>query len=338
MERPPTVLICDDSPTMRLALRRSLVLGGLGVLGEAASGQEAVALAKKLEPDLITMDVMLPDLDGFQATRAILAQGPARIVIVSAAGEALQADLSFRALQSGALDLVDKPNVGDPADLAAWGHQLAITLKSLAELPLGRRPPAPSYAQRPQLGWRKVGVFAIVVSTGGPPALARLLRDLPPTLSYPVLVAQHIAAGFTQGLARWLATQTALPVRVAEGGEVAAPGSVWLPQDRTDLLLHEGGRLRLLPNPGGVCPNGDRLLASVAQRRGKEAAGAVLTGMGSDGAQGLLALRQAGGLTFAQDSASCVVDGMPAAAAALGGVDGRLTVEELGFVMAELGR
>lgn len=338
MERPPTVLICDDSPTMRLALRRSLALGGLSVLGEAASGQEAVALAKKLAPDLITMDVMLPDLDGFQATGAILAQAPARIVIVSSAGEALQADLSFRALQSGALDLVDKPTVGDPADLEAWGRRLAVTLKSLAELPLGRRPPASSYPQRPQLGWRKVSVFAIVVSTGGPPALARLLRDLPPTLSYPVLVAQHIAAGFTQGLARWLATQTALPVRVAQDGDVAAPGTVWLAQDRTDLLLHEGGRLRLLPNPGGLCPNGDRLLASVAQRRGKEAAGAVLTGMGSDGAQGLLALRQAGGLTFAQDSASCVVDGMPAAAAALGGADGRLTVEELGFVMAELGR
>jgi two-component system chemotaxis response regulator CheB len=334
----PSVLICDDSATMRLALRRTLVLGGLAVVGEAATGGEAVALAERLKPDLITMDVMLPDLDGFQATRAILATGPTRIVIVSAAGEALQTDLSFRALQCGALDLVEKPEAGDPAALQAWGRDLAADLLALAALPVGARAPVMHSPARPHLGGRKVQAFGIAVSTGGPPALASLLKGLAPTLSYPVLVAQHIAPGFTNGLASWLATQTALKVKVAEGGETAEPGTVWLARDRHDLLLQDGARLRVVANPGGVCPNGDRLLASVAERMGKDAAGAVLTGMGSDGAKGLLAMKQAGALTFAQDSNSCAVDGMPASAVALGGAEARLTLEELSFVMAELGR
>ena len=333
----PTVLICDDSATMRMALKRTLLLGGLAVLGEAATGEEAVALAKQLRPDLITMDVMLPDLDGFQATQAILSHGPARIVIVSAAGEALQADLSFRALQCGALDLVEKPEAGD-AGLQAWGGALAAKLLALAALPIGERPQASFRSPRPHLGERKINAFAIAVSTGGPPALARLLKGLPPTQGYPVRVAQHIAPGFTGGLANWLGTQTALKVRMAEGGETASPGTVWLARDRTDMTLHDGGRLRIVPNAGGVCPNGDRLLESVATRLGKASAGAVLTGMGADGAKGLLAMKQAGALTFAQDAGSCVVDGMPAAAVAQGGADTRLTLEELGFVMAELGR
>jgi two-component system chemotaxis response regulator CheB len=333
----PTVLICDDSVTMRIALRRTMLMGGLAVVGEAATGEEAVALAKQLKPDLITMDVMLPDLDGFQATQAILANGPTRIVIVSAAGEALQADLSFRALQSGAMDLVEKPESGDAAQLQAWGKALAANLIALAALPIGQRPELAA-RPRPHVGARRIAIFAIAVSTGGPPALAKLMKGLSPSLSYPIVVVQHIAAGFTNGLANWLATQTPLKVKVAEGGELAAPGTIWLAKDRSDIVLHEGGRLRILPNLGGVCPNGDRLLSSVAERYGKEGAGAVLTGMGADGAQGLLAMKKAGALTFAQESSSCVVDGMPASAVALGAAEQRLTLEELNFVMAELGR
>jgi two-component system chemotaxis response regulator CheB len=334
----PTVLVCDDSVTMRVALRRTLLQGGVAVLGEAATGHEAVELAKRLKPDLITMDVMLPDLDGFQATQAILADGPARIVMVSAAGEALQADLSFRALQCGALDLVEKPEAWDPDSLGVWGKALAERLLLLGALPLGRRAPTSTPTHRPPLGRRRVAAFGIAVSTGGPPALAQLLRNLAPGLRYPVLVAQHIAPGFAPGLARWLATQTKLEVRLAEGGETPAPGVVWLAKDRTDLVVADNGRLAAVLNPNGLCPNGDRLLGSLAAQYGRDCAGAVLTGMGADGARGLLAMKKAGALTFAQDGPSCVVDGMPAEAAALGGTDQRLSLEELGFVMAELGR
>jgi two-component system chemotaxis response regulator CheB len=325
---------------MRLALRRTLWQGGVAVLGEAATGREAVAMAKRLRPDLISMDVMLPDLDGFEATRAILAEGPARIVMVSAAGEALQTDLSFRALQCGALDLVEKPENRDADSLAVWGKALAERLILLASQPLGRPAPAAPVAlqRRPFQAPHRVAAFGIAVSTGGPPALAQLLKGLPPSLNYPVLVAQHIAPGFAAGLARWLAGQTQLPVQLAEGGEVPTPGVVWLAKDRTDLVLTGDGRLAAAPNPHGLCPNGDRLLASLASLLGRNCAGAVLTGMGADGAQGLLAMKRVGALTFAQDSASCVVDGMPSAAVAAGGAELRLNLEELGFVMAELGR
>lgn len=333
----PAVLICDDSATMRLALRRTLEGAGFRVVAEAANGEDAVALARRMKPDLITMDVMLPGVDGFQATRAILKEGPARIVIVSAAGEALQADLGFRALQSGALDLLDKPDHVGPGGMADWGRELCESLAALAQLPLGQgRAPAARRA-RPTLPLRRVAALGIASSTGGPPALAALLKDADPGLPYPILVAQHIAPGFSEGLARWLGTQTRLKVRMALGGENADPGTVWIPADRHDLLWRSG-RLLVSPNDGGVCPSGDRLLGSLAKELGRRAAGLVLTGMGSDGADGLVQLRAAGGLTFAQDSASCVVDGMPAVAVARGGTDQRLTLEELGFCISELGR
>jgi two-component system chemotaxis response regulator CheB len=178
----PGVLICDDSVTMRLALRRALEAGGLQVAAEAASGEDAVLLAKQLRPDLITMDVMLPGMDGFKATQAILAEGPARIIIVSAAGEALQADLSFRALQAGALDLVDKPEAGA---MAAWCGELLMRLRVLQDLPLGAKPAGLPRATRPTITRRDLQAFGIVASTGGPPALAQVLKELDPRLPFP---------------------------------------------------------------------------------------------------------------------------------------------------------
>lgn len=334
------LLIADDSVTMRMALRRLLAPLGFDICGEAASGKQAVELAAGLKPDLVTMDVMMPDLDGFQATQAILAQGPARIVIVSAAGEALQTNLSFRALQSGALDLVDKPEAGDALALQAWGLRLAARLMELAALPLGTRIATPSESIAPKRRWtgRKLRAFGIASSTGGPPALAELLKPLPRDLPFPILIAQHIAPGFMPGLARWLQTQTAMEVRLAEGGELPGNGQVWMPRDGADLMLSSNGRLRVLINAGGVCPNGDLLLSSLAKELGAEAGAAVLTGMGRDGAAGLLSMKKAGALTLAQDAATCVVDGMPAAAVELGATEQRLNPQEIGFCVMELGR
>jgi two-component system chemotaxis response regulator CheB len=254
----------------------------------------------------------------------------------------LQADLSFRALYSGALDLVDKPEGVDAVGLQAWGLRLAARLIELAALPLGARlVPAAGKLRGPSkasTSKRRLKVFGIAASTGGPPALAELLKPLPADLAFPILIAQHIAPGFMPGLARWLQTQTSLKVRLAEGNEMPQAGEVWMPRDGADLRWGPGGRLKVTPNLGGVCPNGDLLLASLASLLGAEAGAAVLTGMGADGAEGLWAMKQAGAMTFAQDAASCVVDGMPAAAVARGGAEQRLTPQEIGFCVIELGR
>jgi two-component system chemotaxis response regulator CheB len=182
----------------------------------------------------------------------------------------------------------------------------------------------------------KIRAIAIASSTGGPPALAELLKPLPKDLPFPILIAQHIAPGFMAGLLRWIQTQTVLTLRQASGGEIPAAGEVWMPRDGADLQWGPDHRLRVTQNAGGVCPNADLLLLSLAHNLGPESVGAVLTGMGQDGAEGLWAMKQAGALTFAQDAASCVVDGMPSAAVARGGASQRLTPQEIGFCLAEL--
>jgi two-component system chemotaxis response regulator CheB len=163
-----------------------------------------------------------------------------------------------------------------------------------------------------------VDVFGIVASTGGPPALADLLAKLPRDFPVPLLIAQHITVGFTQGMVRWLSQVTPLPVDIARDGERLEPGRVYFPLDGHDLTVDGSGLARLQRTKGGPCPSGDLLLSSIAVAFGRRSGGVVLTGMGEDGARGLLAIQQSGGVTFAQDEASSVVFGMPRAALELG--------------------
>jgi len=181
-----------------------------------------------------------------------------------------------------------------------------------------------------------VGAIGLVASTGGPPALSVVLRGLPADLSAPVLIAQHIAAGFTAGLTRWLSEVAVLKVHVAREGEAAQPGRVYLPPDGCDLELDEAGRLRTPRSNGLHCPSANRLLYSLARSLGARAVGVVMTGMGDDGAQGLLAIRHSGGAAFAQDEASSVVFGMPAAARTLGAAETLLPLEDIAPMLAGL--
>jgi two-component system chemotaxis response regulator CheB len=181
-----------------------------------------------------------------------------------------------------------------------------------------------------------VGAVALVASTGGPPALSVVLRGLPADLPAPVLIAQHIAAGFTAGLTRWLSEVAALKVHVAKDGEDAKPGHVYLAPDTCDLVLDDAGRLRTPASTGLHCPSANRLLQSLADTLGARAVGVVMTGMGDDGAQGLLAIRRAGGSAFAQDEATSVVFGMPGAARACGAAETLLPLEDIAPMLAGL--
>jgi two-component system chemotaxis response regulator CheB len=328
MKRPIRVLVVDDSPTMVNTM--AALLGQeprIEVVGRAGDGNRAVSLARLLRPDVITMDLLLPGLDGPAAIAAIMADAPARILVVSAVADR-GADLGFQAIRAGALELIGKPNVNSGEELRRWGRDLVQSICLMAEVPVVSRRVRVNPAQPPPSLGSRVDIFGLAASTGGPPALAELLSRLPKDLPVPLLIAQHITEGFTPGMVRWLGQVTALAVCIAREGDRLEPGKVYFPLDGHDLAV-EGGIARLFKTRGGPCPSGDLLLSSLARVYGSRAGGGVLTGMGDDGARGLLDIRRVGGVTFAQDEASSVVFGMPRAALELGATEQALPLSAL---------
>jgi two-component system chemotaxis response regulator CheB len=338
MSRKIRVLIADDSSTLRAALMVLLEQDAhLEVVGQARDGMEAVHLAHDLKPDVIAMDVNMPRLDGLRATEAIMADAPSRVLVISAVGEDSEIDLSLRAIEAGALELIAKPR-GGPGELRSWGKHVAASIRLMAEVPVVRRYRR-SMARQPMLGHPGgIQMVGLVASTGGPPALASVLKELPAGLEAPILIAQHIAEGFTKGLVRWFGSVSKLKVEVARRGISAQPGFVYLAPDGCDLILDEHRLLQTPKSSGLHSPSGDLLLSSLAQVGKARAAGFVLTGMGDDGAAGLSALCDAGGATFAQDEPSSVVFGMPQAAYACGAARALLPLESIAPAIVELCR
>jgi two-component system chemotaxis response regulator CheB len=330
-EPPPIrVLVADDSPTLRGALRALLQEDpGIEVVAEARDGHEAVAGARRLSPDVITMDVVMPGLDGLRATEEIMAVAPTRIVVVSELASQEQS-LAFRALAAGALQLLPKPRVEGADDLRRWGVEVREAVRLMCEVPVvtrhrsaGRTAPA---AQA--VGARALDAVGIVASTGGPQAVVAMLSRLPARLPLAILVAQHIASGFVDGMRRWFSESTRLDVRIARDGERPQAGCVYLAPSGCNLLWGRAGVLETPPCTECMCPNGDALLLSLVDALGARAGGVVLSGMGEDGARGLLAVRRAGGLALAQSAATSVVNGMPAAAHALGAAEALVAPED----------
>jgi two-component system chemotaxis response regulator CheB len=331
------VLVADDSGAARVLISGILEADpDLEVVGQAINGLQAVELAERLEPDVITMDVDMPGVDGLEATRRIMARVPRPIVLVSGVFPP-DLDNSFRALEAGAVTLLEKPNgPGSPA-FAREAAELVATVKLMAGVKLVRRStprvvdgaaPGPAPADRPS---EPLQVVAIAASTGGPPAVAEILRTLPARWSVPVLVVQHIGAGFDVGLVRYLDENCPVPVGLAEHGRALRGGRVHVaPADR-HLGVSAGHKLTVTVGEpiDGYRPSANHLFRSVAAVYGPKAAGIVLTGMGRDGADGLLALRRAGGLAIAQDQATSIVYGMPRQALLRGATDEVLPIEDI---------
>lgn len=337
------VLVAEDSAVTREYLVMLLEEDpAIEVVGTAKDGVEAVEQAERLKPDVITMDVHMPRMNGYEATRRIMERVPTPIVMVSASSSRDEEFMAFEALQAGALMVMEKPGGPDDPDYAESVRKLAETVKLMAEVKVVRRwrkrerpaPPSP-FPARPG---RKIRLIAIGASTGGPQVLAGLLAKLPGDLAAPVLIVQHIASGFTPGLVEWLSQTTPLRVKVAEPGEPVRAGAVYFAPPDAQMGISTDGRIRLAKEPAedGFCPSASYLFQSVAQSYGGAAIGVLLTGMGRDGATGLLQLRAAGGTTMAQDEETSVIFGMPAEAIRMGAVDHVLSPDRMAEMIRNL--
>lgn len=322
------VLVVDDSAVSRRLL--SSVLSGdpeLEVVGEARDGGQAVEMAGSLKPDVITMDIHMPDMDGFETTRRIMEQSPRPIVIVSADYDPEDVARSFKALEAGALTVLPKPKYMGDVRSSERVAEFVATVKLMAGVKVfrrhSRRARNGAAASPPLPGSTGAEIVAIGASTGGPAALATLLGGLPADFPAPILVAQHLARGFDHGLAEWLDGVTDLDVRVAMAGEPLSAGTVLIAPHGAHLGVTRSGRATLsLSEPVGAHrPSATYLFRSVARAYRGAGLGVIMTGMGDDGVAGLEDLKGAGGRVLGQDETSCVVYGMPRAARRAGVVD-----------------
>jgi two-component system chemotaxis response regulator CheB len=336
------VLICDDSRTYSAALTKLLERDPeIKVVGVCETAEDAIGRLDRLKPDVVTMDLQLPGMSGMTAVEHIMSNAPIPILVLSG-HVAERSEAALAALAAGALDAMPKHglDLGDPDGPAARALRQRVKVLSRARVihhPRARlsRTTGPARAAK-----RTATAIGICASAGGPAALAILCSGLPSTFPVPILVVQHISTGFTDGFARWLDSQVPLPVRLAVDGAALEPG-IWIAPDAAHLVLDAEEQMQLETEPATTRelhrPSGDILLSSLAARCDRHAVAVILTGMGRDGAEGLAAVRRAGGLTIAQDEASSAVFGMPRAAAE-GGAEVVLPLEGIAPLLAGLMR
>ncbi|MCM2257072.1 MAG: chemotaxis response regulator protein-glutamate methylesterase [Vicinamibacteria bacterium] len=329
MSRRIRVLIVDDSTFVRQALTRMLGADPeIVVAGQAVDGREAIDKVHELDPDVVTMDVQMPRMGGLEALARIMAEHPVPVLLLSSLTRE-GAEVTLKGLELGALDFVDKSRVQGAMNLLELGEELRAKVKALGSIPASRLRAAPvalARLERPVASDQRAELVVIGTSTGGPAALQAIIPRLPEGLHSAVLVVQHMPPGFTRSLAERLASMSALPVREAEDGEPVAAGQVLIAPAGIHMKLRRRGaglRVWLDEEPRSALhrPAVDVLMASAAKLSGERCLGVLLTGMGSDGVAGLRAIREAGGRTFAESEETCVIYGMPKAAAEAGVVD-----------------
>jgi two-component system chemotaxis response regulator CheB len=342
------VLVVEDSRTVRARLLEVLASDPeLVVVGEAHDGKQAIERCRELRPDVITMDMMLPVMTGLAATEYIMAHFPTPILIVSSSTNRGELFRTYEALAAGAVDVLEKPAADEPE--GAWEARFLSTLKLVSRIKvithLRARTAARATDALATLGRaasgaeRTCAVVGVGASTGGPGALAEVLRRLPADFSIPVLLVLHIGEPFGRSFAEWLQGQIGRPVAYAEEGEAiaAARGRVLMaPPERHLVVRGAGVRLTNDPERHSCRPSVDVLFESMAAEYRAGASACLLTGMGRDGAAGLLAIHRAGGLTIAQDEATSVVYGMPREAVLMGAASLVLPLPEIGPAIAAL--
>jgi two-component system chemotaxis response regulator CheB len=347
------VLIVEDSRVIREFLE--YIIGQdprLAVAGVAGSAEEALRILDKVAPDVISMDIRLPGMNGFEATRQIMSERPTPIVVVSASVEHEDLQITMNALQAGALTVLEKPSGATSAEYAALAERLCTQLAIMSRVKVVRRrvparlPPPVAGRPVPHPGYaayarqtRDYAMLGIVSSTGGPNALMELLNGLGPDFPLPILLVQHITNSFLEGFAAWLRSVSPFAVEIVKGRVVPQRGKVYLAAQEHHLRA-EPNCLRV-DTGEPVCaqrPSGTVLFHSMAGSLGSRALGVLLTGMADDGALGLLEIRRAGGYTIAEDESTAVVYGMPAEAVRLGAVIDSLPLPAIAARILELTR
>lgn len=332
------VLVVDDSTMARDMICSILSSApGISVVGTASNGLEAVSMVTRLKPDLVTMDIEMPLLGGLEAIERIMHEHPVPILVVTARGGVHTA---FAAVSNGALDLVEKPDI-DPKS----GQELIKKVQLLSGVDIARhqavRARTETMAGKPvaAAGARPDGrVIAIAASTGGPQALQQILSRLDANFPAPIVVSQHIAGGFAQGMVEWLNGSTPLTVSVARNNEQIRPGCVYVNPSEFSMRLIGNGQTLLGGQDAGrhYHPCCDTLLRSVADAYGRHGVGIILSGMGDDGVDGMRAIKSAGGTTLAQDAKSSVVYGMNRLAVERGYVDRVVALADMAAELALL--
>ena len=344
------VLIVEDSPVVRELL--VYILGSapeIEVLGTAENGEKAVEFVKRTRPDVITMDINMPKMNGLEATRTIMETNPVPIVIVSGSWDVREVDTTFKAMEAGAVAAVQRPvGIGHP-EHEANKRELLQTIRLMSEIRVVKRwppyqktaIPASSWAGVPQVP-SEIRAVAIGASTGGPPALQTILSGLKnkisPPLLPPILIVQHITTGFLDGMVAWLGKTSSVPLHIAKQGEPLMQGHAYFAPDGFNMGVDESGNITLTADreENGFCPSVSFLFRSVANVFGRNAMGILLTGMGKDGAEELKLMKEKGAVTIAQDRESSVVYGMPGEAARLGAAMYMLSPGGISGFLAEL--
>ena len=339
------VLLVDDSPLSIEIIRRMLATAPeIVIVGTASNGVEALKLIPQVRPDVICTDLHMPTMDGLELTREVMARHPLPILVLSVSVQAEQKHNIFEMIEAGALDILAKPRGGLQSDFGVTAHDLITKIRILSGVKViaRRRAAGDAVATRtpPSLAGpasppRIIGIGA---STGGPQALEQVLGHLPADFPLPLVCVQHIAEGFMQGLVGWLAGCCRIRVRTADEGAHPLAGTAYFPPDDRHLEIDDAGTFRCssaLPF-GGHRPSVDIALSSLARKYRDAAVGVLLTGMGQDGAQGMLDIARARGLTIAQDEESSVVFGMPRRAIELGAARHVLPLDQIGPALCGL--
>jgi two-component system chemotaxis response regulator CheB len=337
------VLVAEDSLVARTLLVQMFRTDrDIEVVGEARDGREAVELTKRLRPDIVTMDLRMPGMDGLEATRRIMIELPTPIVIVSSSLDSSDVAGSMQAIRAGALMALAKP-VGPAAhDFEATCARFLATVKALALVKVvGHRLSSRVYMPAhvgPTEARAHCAIAALAASTGGPGALRSVLDALPYDLPIPLVVVQHLASGFLPGFVEWLGTNSRLRVKIAADGEKLMAGTVYVAPEDRHLDIAPGGTVRTSSDPSvdGFRPSASVLFESVAHAYGASAVAIIMTGMGRDGVAGLRRIHARGGRIIAQDERTCAVFGMPAAAIAEGLANLVLPVWSLAPKLVEL--